>query len=66
MLQLIGWLGCLYLFVKALELSGDDSRRNEHKEMNFSTLLAVWLAIIGAGGFALMLYLQGERIPEVL
>ncbi|QIK95911.1 hypothetical protein G7076_05005 [Sphingomonas sp. HDW15A] len=63
MLQLIGWLGCLYLFVKGLEIasakSGDLSQ-----ELRSA---AVWLSLLGSVAFAVLFFLQfsGSRPLEV-
>jgi hypothetical protein len=41
MLQIIGWLGCLYLFVKGLELMG---RTNERRELRVASLNSIGFA----------------------
>lgn len=70
MLQIIGWLGCLYLFVKGLEIAGSASSYqpsiadSEKLEMRTPTLLAILLAVAGSLGFALWLAAQGSASGE--
>ncbi|GAA3901155.1 hypothetical protein GCM10022276_19930 [Sphingomonas limnosediminicola] len=67
MLQIIGWLGCLYLFVKGLEILGDQGNRVnrfESDETRFAvpSLIAAILAISGALIFPLVIGAQANQI----
>lgn len=61
MLQIIGWLGCFYLVVKALEIASSDSFRTSDGKMKDRAQVATWVAWGGAIAFALWLYVQGVR-----
>ncbi len=68
MLQIIGWMGCAYLLVKALELFGTASmRKNQDGEMESLTVIAGAIALLSAIGFFLILNTQvselGSQFP---
>lgn len=63
MLQIIGWLGCFYLVVKAMEIWSSKSFRYETGKLKESAIYAVATALIGAVGFALWLSDQGSAFP---
>jgi len=65
MLQLIGWLGCLYLVVKALELAASSSFRDENGNMKTTAMAAAVLAWFGAAGFALLFLGQGAALQTL-
>lgn len=59
MLEIIGYLGCVYLFIKGLELAG-----REHQ--NGPTRSASVLAILASLGFLFAFASQGENAAEQL
>ena len=65
MLQIIGWLGCLYLIVKGLEIAGNASSYKpqvvdpEKMELRSPASVAIVLAFAGAIGLAWWLGAQG-------
>ena len=59
MLQIIGWLLCLYLVVKACELLSMDT--DEHKLARPVATLGAVLALVGAVGF---FWLINEQVKE--
>ncbi|QSR18404.1 hypothetical protein [Novosphingobium sp. KA1] len=59
MLQIIGWLGCLYLIVKALEMAANPAYRDDSGVLKGYAVAACLLAWMGAIGFALWLAAQG-------
>jgi len=62
MLQIIGWLGCLYLFVKGCEALANSSYRTADGGLNGYANTAVVLSFAGALGFALWLLVQGGAL----
>jgi hypothetical protein len=62
MLQIIGWLGCLYLVVKALEIASADSHKGKDGGMTPAAVLAVLVAWAGAIGFGGWLFIQGNAL----
>lgn len=64
MLQIIGWLGCLYLVVKALEIIANPAYRDANGMMKSAAIWASLLACFGAFGFALWLAAQGGSLPQ--
>ena len=61
MLQIIGWMGCLYLLVKALELFSDGkARRNDDGSNDVAAMIGGFVAILGAIGFFVMLNAQAD------
>jgi hypothetical protein len=62
MVEIIGWLGCLYLFVKGLEIIG--AQRAAYGRMHHASFLAALLAIAGAIFFALVLYGQAQSVSN--
>lgn len=63
MLQIIGWLGCLYLVVKALEIAANPDYRDANGMMKPVAMGAAVLGWFGAVGFALWLAAQGGALP---
>jgi hypothetical protein len=66
MLQLIGWLGCVYLIVKALEISANPAFKKEagSADVNSVALAAIGLAFVAAIVFALLFWGQGAALPN--
>ena len=56
MLQIIGWLLCLYLVVKACELLSMDT--DEHKFARLTATTGAFIALVGAAGFFVMINQQ--------
>ena len=65
MLQIIGWLGCLYLVVKGFEIAGGANFRDASGRPTTSAKNASTIAWIGAFVFAVMLLLQGGAFEQV-
>jgi len=63
MIQIVGFIGCLYLLVKAFEIMGSSAHRRESGSLNGAAVLAVLLAILGSVGFAFLLFAQGIVAP---
>jgi len=59
-LQIIGWLGCLYLVVKALEIMSNSDSVNSNGKLKASALAACLLAWVGAVVFSLWIAEQGR------
>ncbi|MFA7595220.1 MAG: hypothetical protein WCY92_02600 [Novosphingobium sp.] len=55
MLQIIGLLGCVYLFVKAFDILGSANHRKANGSPSAFALVAVILALLGAILFAVIL-----------
>lgn len=64
MIQIIGFMGCLYLIVKALEIASGANFRTEGGSMKDTAVVASLLAWFGAAGFALWLYAQGAPLQQ--
>ena len=64
MLQIIGWLGCLYLVVKGFEIAGGPNFRNENGWPSSAAKIAATIAWVGACVFALLLLLQGGALEQ--
>jgi hypothetical protein len=68
MLQIIGWLGCLYLIVKALEIAGSADSYEPHEVnaekqvLRLPAVFAISLAVVGALGFGIWLKFQGSAL----
>jgi hypothetical protein len=58
-LQIIGWLGCLYLVVKAFEIGSARTHRSDEGDLTLGAMLAALIAWCGAIGFAIWLFAQG-------
>jgi hypothetical protein len=63
MLQIIGLLGCVYLFVKSFEFGSSRQYRLNNGHMSAGALFAMWIAVVGSLGFAFLLIVQGEAVP---
>lgn len=59
MLQIIGWLGCVYLMVKALEIGSATVHRDKLGDMTPTAVVAVLVAGGGALAFGVWLFVQG-------
>lgn len=64
MLQLIGWLGCVYLVVKALEFGCSAAFRDAEGKHHQSAVTAIWICLIAAFVFAILFYVQGQAVGE--
>lgn len=62
MLQIIGWLGCVYLVVKALEIASNSNARDADGIMRGAAVFAVIIAAAGAIFFAGWLLIQGMEV----
>ena len=64
MLQIIGWMGCLYLIIKALELySTSKARQNEDGNYDAMAMIAGAIALLGGVGFFIILNGQIDSMP---
>lgn len=66
MIQIIGFLGCLYLLVKALEIASSSAFKDQAGSVDATAKTAIALAVAGAVGFAIWLLAQGGAfaIPD--
>lgn len=64
LLQIIGWLGCLYLAVKGLEIGNGAQFRHESGRVTVAGALIAILAVGGALVFAVAINLQGEAFVQ--
>lgn len=62
MLQLIGWLGCIYLIVKVLGYTANPAFRKEDGTLNESAKAAVWIGWLAAIGFGFLFLGQGSSM----
>lgn len=60
MLQIVGWLGCVYLLVKSIEIFASSSFRTEAGKLKESAMIGALIAFWGAVGFAIWLSAQGS------
>lgn len=61
MLQIIGWLGCLYLVVKGLEIFAQ-----KPDDADTARVIAVTLSWLGAVAFAILIYMQGNEARSIM
>ena len=66
MLQIIGWLGCVYLVVKALEIAGSNAFRNDKGQMTGGAIGAVAVAWIAVAVFAVLFWVQGQEVTSAV
>jgi hypothetical protein len=66
MLQIIGWLGCLYLVLKSCEFLGSNAYRDADGDIDGYANAGAVLSIVGAAAFALWLFVQGGQLPTTL
>lgn len=59
MIQIVGLLGCLYLFIKGLEISSSNTHRDAEGRFSGNAIFAMILSWVGAFVFALWLLAQG-------
>ena len=59
MLQIIGWLGCVYLIIKGLEIASNIGNRTENGELRGTASAAIIISYLFAFIFAVWLYAQG-------
>ena len=64
MLQLIGWLGCVYLFVKGVDILSRVEERKSRLAMGISGATAL-LAIFGSAWFFVLFWLQAKSFPSI-
>lgn len=64
MLQIIGWLGCFYLVIKAMEMLGN-APRDEHGKRSAWTDIGAALAVLGAMAFVIMLQEQVDATASL-
>jgi hypothetical protein len=64
MLQIIGWMGCLYLIVKALELLSSNEHQTDGKFHGTAQVGAV-IAIVSAIGFFFLLDAQVDATTAI-
>lgn len=64
MLQIIGWLGCLYLFIRSASMGVSREFRNDEGTMIDGAAYLMVLGIAASIGFALWLGAQGEMFPS--
>jgi len=64
MLQIIGWLGCVYLVVKACEILSNAQHRDEAGNLKRWALTGVVVAWLSAVAFLLLLNEQGRALPS--
>lgn len=63
MLQIIGWLGCLYLVVKAFELCSASKHRQVDEKWDTAAMVGGAIALVGALAFFFMLNAQVDASP---
>lgn len=66
MLQIIGLLGCVYLVVKALEMSANRNLRAEDGLMYGTAIAGMVVAWAGAISFALWLVMAGAQMSNLM
>lgn len=64
MLQIIGWLGCIYLAVKACEILSSSQHRDPAGKLSRWALAGASLAWLSAAFFLLLLNEQGSVFPQ--
>lgn len=62
-LQIIGWIGCLYLVVKAFEIISSNEHRNAEGKLHTAGMVAAIIALLGALIFVLLLEGQVSNMP---
>jgi hypothetical protein len=62
MLQIIGWLGCLYLLIKGVEILSNSAYRTPEGWLKGSAVIAIALAFIGSIVFSIWLLVQGGEV----
>ena len=60
MMQIIGWILCLFLVVKALEMAANGVHLRSEEGSSIG-IFAIALSIIGAIAFAILIYFGGPR-----
>lgn len=63
MLQIIGWLGCVYLLVKGLELASSSAHRTADGKMHITAIIAAVIAFISALIFIFLFNGQASSSP---
>ncbi|MCD1589820.1 hypothetical protein K7H13_03460 [Qipengyuania citrea] len=63
MLQIIGWLGCLYLVVKAFELFSASKHRAEEGSWDTAAMVGGAIALVGAFFFLMLINGQVDAAP---
>ena len=65
MLQILGWLGCLMLAVKLVEMGHNPTLYNDEgrlKETAGWIIVAGWAGVLG---FAVWFWIQGQEVSEI-
>lgn len=60
MLQILGWLGCLMLAVKLVEMGHNPTFRDEEGKLKETVVGLFLLGWAGVFGFALLFWVQGS------
>lgn len=63
MIQLIGWLGCLYLLVKSLEIVSSSAHRTENGKLKATARVAALLGVAGSIVFFYLILSHGFSGP---
>jgi hypothetical protein len=63
LLQIIGWLGCVYLLVKGLELASSSAHRTADGKMHITAIIAAVIAFISALIFIFLFNGQASSSP---
>jgi hypothetical protein len=58
MLQIIGWMGCVYLFVKGIEFMASRNYRNNEGGIGGAAIVGPIICWLSAFAFALILNVQ--------
>jgi len=66
MLQIIGWLGCLYLFVKGLEILSSSAHRTEDGKLTSNGKAAAIISILGSVLFLVLVNSQASASSVAL
>ncbi len=64
MLQLIGWMGSLYLFVKGFEFLANNAYRDQNGRLKNSAMVATSIAWLGAAVFFFAFTMQTSNFPD--
>lgn len=63
LIQLIGWLGCLYLLVKSLEIASSSAHRTEDGKLKATARVAALLGVAGSIVFFYLILSHGFSGP---
>lgn len=65
MIQIIGFLGCAYMLLKAFEMLGNSSLRHEHGGLKEQASIAIGIAFASSLFFAAWLIIQGSEVSSI-